>query len=277
MNARVLVPDEAVDDTSQPAGIRTRLGLRRTNELPVEQLEVHPIETLVRGGFASLARRFMSLENPLVTIGVPFATVALLVFGLVWGLESERTAITLAKRELPAVSEDNTPQPSRHAAQPTPTSAREPIIAPPIPEITRRPTVTEPTHPATREPTDSEPTIPHHVLRWSRPELLVEPEIADRLALTPQQLDRLRELAKTPADESDPHAIGKAALALLRSDQQKQWISIVTNAHNRARRGVSVPENDQDSRHSDGNPFASDAEAHQRIKAEALRPVRLAP
>jgi hypothetical protein len=276
MNVQVIAPDTA-DETGEPAGVRTRLGLRRLNELPVEQLEDHPIQALLRSGFASLRRRFMSLENPLLTVGVPVATILLLVFGLVWALESQRAGVALIKRDLPAGTDGDASHPSRRTDRPIPPTTREQDNAAPTPAATHQPTEMVPTHPATRHPTVNEPTIPHHVLRWSHPGLLSEPEIAVLLALTRQQLERLRELGTAGTDERDRHALGKAALEILRTDQRKQWMSIVTSAHHRASRGISAATNDEDSSHSADSPFASDAEAHRLIKAEALQPARRAP
>ena len=105
MNAQV-VSSDALDGDKFIGAPRTRLGVLRLRDIPIDQ-PVQGLRACLRA-WQSLATRYKPLNNPMLAAVLPATTIVLLVLGLVWALEHDWALVDIIARDIPplAASED---------------------------------------------------------------------------------------------------------------------------------------------------------------------------
>ena len=204
---RVQVVEPAGHSDEQPGTARTRLGLKRVEDLPSERLTATRRQTL-----RTLARAVGPPGSSWAGVALTVAIVVFAVGGLVWVLDYMKPNVEIESRDL------GDPVQVTAALEQTPrgrSTAEKTLSGPQRLAVARAPR-----------------SLPDEIICLTRPELLLKPKVARQLALSPAQQKQLQIIQETHAPEAEgPEAdqeLGERVMAVLTPEQRQTWWQVVS-------------------------------------------------
>jgi hypothetical protein len=166
------------------SGERTRLGLVRLRDLEPGEVDPEPIDWLSIKGFKTLLAPLTPVGRPLqgaaaLIIGVPLFAVV-----LIWALDNLEWSLPVDDDH---VARSVPPLPDVHLRPTRPRAETVPMA----PERAEPPVAVRPAEPQETVP-EEQATVPEKIVRVSRPDFFLKPEITKLLALSQEQLHQLR-------------------------------------------------------------------------------------
>lgn len=203
---------------------RTRLGLLRKRDLEVRKPEESIWRRLSLGGVRKLLNTMRPATQSFSRAAATVVGIALVALGLAWGLEQTQIVERRSKKELapPAkIKEVSRPAAAKYVKQKLPRLPKLKLEIP-LPGKVELPKL------------PIEQASEGVLRRLSRPEVLFEPRIVDRLVLSPAQLRELEAVYQRGMQAAEGDAIDAEQIAQRELEIARQSLQVLTESQQRS-------------------------------------------